>query len=307
MSGERVPPLELWLPRLAQSATDGELPAVLSRADRLDDGAADRHIRIAGHFAGVGAPLPAGALTRELIAHDAGDTPWLAADPAWARPDINGIRLMACGHLQLDMAEAQALAAPLQEWFAEAGMQLLVSTPDRWHLRLPPGTALPGFSTPEQAMGEDLSGHLPQGPEGRRWRVLLNDVQVMLHQHPANRARHSRGLPPVNTLWLWGGGCLPARVQTALRGVVGNDPLLGALAAQAGIPLRARGLEHVRAAGAGWLVDLQDVPPDEIGSRWWPALSPALAGTSLLFHGADGERWLHRPWHRWRVWRRAHR
>lgn len=306
MSRERAPALELWLPRLAHWPAGGGLPAVLSRAERLDDGPADRLARLAGHFAGTGMPLPVAALTREFLAHDAGDAPWLAADPAWARPDINGIRLMACGHLQLDMAEAEALAAPLRDVFAEAGMQLLVSTPDNWHVRLPPGTVLPEFPTPEQAMGEDLSGHLPQGPEGRRWRVLLNDVQVLLHQHPANRARHARGLPPVNTLWLWGGGRLPEQVRTGLRGVVGDDPLLGALAGLAGIPARALGLEQVRAAGAGWLVDLQDVPAAELESRWWPALSPRLADTPLLFSDADGKRWLHRPWHRWRVWRRVH-
>src|SRR3546814_1479129 len=53
-------------------------------------------------------------------------------------------------------------------------MQLEISTPDRWHLRLPPDTPLPDFAAPEQALGEDLAQHLPQGAQGRRWRVHLS-------------------------------------------------------------------------------------------------------------------------------------
>ncbi|MEO8748209.1 MAG: phosphoglycerate mutase [Rhodanobacter sp.] len=307
MTRERGPALELWLPPLAQFAAGGALLNALARADRLDNGTVGYLNRVAETFEGAAASLPVGALTRESIAHDAGNALWLAADPAWAQPDINGIRLMACGHLQLDMTESQALAAPLLELFAEAGMQLLVSTPERWHVRLPPVTVLPEFSTPEQALGEDLSRHLPPGPDGKRWRVLLNDVQVLLHQNPINRGRRSRQQPPVNTLWLWGGGRLPEQVQTRLQAVVTDDLLLGALAERAGIPSRERSLASIRTATAGWLIDLQDVPAAEIESSWWPALLPVLAGTALVCNFAAGERWVHRPWHRWRVWRRGER
>ena len=41
-------------------------------------------------------------------------------------------------------------------------------------------------------------------------RMLLNEVQVLLHQHPLNAARQTRGLPPVNSVWFWGAGRLPA-------------------------------------------------------------------------------------------------
>src|SRR6185312_8364748 len=78
---------------------------------------------------------------------------WLPADPAWVRPDMNGVRLLACGQLQLSMDEAQAFAAMLRPVFDEAGMQLEISTPDRWHLRLPADMPLPDFDAPEQALG----------------------------------------------------------------------------------------------------------------------------------------------------------
>lgn len=307
MTRERAQALELWLPPLAQFSADGPLRRLLSRADRLEHGVAGYLQRVTEQFAGFGPPLPAGALTRESIAHDAADALWLAADPAWARADINGVRLMACGHLQLDMTQAQALAAPLMELFAEADMQLLVSAPEHWHVRLPAGIDLPEFSTPEQAMGEDLSQHVPQDADGRRWRVLLNNAQVLLHQNPVNRTRLAQRLPPVNMLWLWGEGRLPEHVQTSVQAVITEDQVLGALTEQAGIPLLARNGANLALAGPGWLVDLQDLPAAEIDSRWWTALSPLFAGQTLLIRFAGGERWLHRPWHRWRMWRRDHR
>lgn len=295
-------PLEAWLPDLARFASDHPVRGLLRKADRLPDGARGYLGGLAGRFA-IDGGLPAGALTRELMAGDAGDATWLCADPAWVQPDLTGARLLACGQMQLDLAAAQSLAEPLKSVFEEAGMSLEVSSPDHWHLRLPAGTAVPRFAAPEQALGEDLYEHLPQGGEGRRWRLLLNDVQVLLHQHPLNAERRLRGMPPINSLWLWGGGSLPATVATALQGVVGDDVLLRALAWRAGIDARARESASVATATVGWLVDLQDLPVDEIASAWWPSMRAWASTQSVQLSFASGERWLHRPWHRWRFWR----
>ncbi len=304
---ERKQVVQLWLPPLTHFAAVGPLRTLLLRADRLTDGARGFLAGLRDYFPDLGTPLPAGALTREFIAHDAGDALWLAADPAWARPDINGIRLMACGHLRLDMAQAQALAAPLLPLFAEIGMQLEVSTPDHWHVRLPTGTVLPEFSAPEQGMGEDLAQHMPQGPEGKSWRLLLNEVQVALHQNPLNAARHARRMAPVNTLWLWGGGRLPERVHTDLSGVVSDDLVLSALTQRAGLVPQSRTPPNIAQATSGWLLDLQDLPASEVEAQWWPLLSSLLARQPVALNFASGERWLWRPWQRWRMWRRAQR
>ena len=298
-------PLTLWLPASASAAAVLREP--LLRADRLAPGRRGFLAGLADYFPGVDASLPAAALTRAHLAGDVGDAVWLSADPAWVQPDLTGARLLGCGRLQLGMDEALALAEPLHALFDEAGMQLHVSTPDRWHLQLPPGTALPSFAPPEQALGEDLSQHLPPGDEGRRWRVLLNDIQVLLHQHPLNAQRRARGLAPVNSLWLWGGGCLPPTLHSQLGHVVSDDLLLQALAAHAGLTGVARTHASVAAAGAGTLIDLQDLPADEIASHWWPLLETLLQRQPVQLHLASGERFLHRPWHRWRRWRRAAR
>ncbi|EIM04333.1 phosphoglycerate mutase [Rhodanobacter denitrificans] len=299
--------LQLWLPALAHVEPGHPLRAWLPRADRLADGGIGYLGGLGEHFAGVDAGLPAAAITREFLAGDAGGDAWLSADPAWVQPDMNGVRLLACGRMGLGMDEAQMLAAPLRPVFEEAGMQLDISTPDHWHLRLPPDLPLPDFAAPEQALGEDLAQHLPQGAQGRRWRVLLNDVQVLLHQHPLNARRQAHGQSPVNSLWLWGGGHLPSPSTSELAEVVSDDLLLRALAARAGIAQQSRAAETIAGGGTGWLIDLQDLPAQEIASRWWPALLPLLERQSVVLHFASGERWLHKPRHRWRLWRGAGR
>jgi hypothetical protein len=297
--------LHLWLPALPRFAPDHPLRQLLLRADRLADGSTGYLDGLGDHFPGAGSPLPAAALTRDYLSGDAAGHGWLSADPAWVQPDINGVRLLACGQMQLSMADAQALAAPLNPVFGDAGMLLEITAPDRWHLRLARDSPLPAFAAPEQAMGEDLAQHLPQGPQGKRWRMLLNEVQILLHQHPLNAQRRAQGQSPVNSVWLWGGGVLPGPLRSEWSGVISDDVLLRALAARARTPHQSRTAEAVAAAGKGWLIDLQDLPASDIASQWWPALQSLLTRQSVMLHFASGERWQRKPWRRWRFWRGA--
>ena len=298
-------PLHLWLPSLARFAAKHPLRRMLARADQASSGPV-------GYLAGLSAwfdapqPFPAGALTRELAAGDAGDAVWMCADPAWVEPDLNGARLLACGNIGLSEDDAEALAEPLASLLQEQGIVLALTSPDRWHFRLPPGMAVPTFPAPEQALGENLLQHLPQGPEGRFWRVLQNELQVSLHQHPLNARRRAAGRPPINSLWLWGPGTLPSRVDTSLEGVLSDDPLLRALASKAGVA------QHVRPpAGvaldlpAGWLLDLQDLAAEAVDA-WWPQVDTLARRHPVRLLFASGECVEHRPWHRWRFWRGGH-
>ena len=294
-------PLRLWLPALDRFATDGPLRQALARADRMEPGLRGYLDNLAQLFQ-TDAALPAAALTRNLLLGDAGSDLWLAADPCWLQPDMNGARLLACGQMGLDTAAAEALAETLRPVFAQAGFELLISSPDSWHLRLPPGTVLPAFAAPEQALGEQVLQHLPEGAAGKIWRVLLNEIQVLLHQHPLNAQRQSQGQPPINSVWLWGGGVL-GEVTTSLRGVVGDELLLRALGKRAGVVALPGSTESIEKAGAEWLVDWQDRSVE-----WIDKSSPATAllrEQVVLVQAASGERWLHRPWHRWRRWRKA--
>ena len=49
---------------------------------------------------------------------------------------------------------------------------------------------------------------LPQGADALLVHGWVNEIQMLLHEHPINAAREARGALAVNSLWLWGAGRL---------------------------------------------------------------------------------------------------
>ncbi|MCC8363302.1 phosphoglycerate mutase [Lysobacter sp. A6] len=276
----------------------------LGRADRTEGDAGER-AQLLRHFDLLPRGWPVAAITRAFDANDAPLSAWLRADPAFVRPDINGARLLACGDaLRLDQAEADAFVSVLRPLFGDSGMPIDAPRPARWYLRLPREAKLPSMASPEEALGADLFDHLPEGPEGRRWRALLSEAQVALHQHPLNAQRAAAGKPPVNSLWFWGGGVLPDHVTTPHASVRSNEITLRALASIAdagGVDLPAR------FDGAG-LFDLRSLRDLRALDAEWvePALSSLKSGTlsSLAIDCEDGAQFTFLRSQRWRFWRK---
>jgi hypothetical protein len=166
---------------------------------------------------------------------------------------------------------------------------------------LPRDTPIPDFAPPSEALGADVFAFLPAGHDGRRWRALANEAQVVLHNHPRNAERVDAGLPPVNSLWFWGGGVLPAAVRSAVHAVASEEFELGALASVAGARREAGGQGSV-------LLDLRH-------ERDWPRVQPRILAegvaqlgvryADLLLDFADGARFVRARGHDWRFWRRA--
>lgn len=251
---------------------------------------------------------PVAAVTRQRDAGDATGNAWLRADPAHIRPDINGARLLAYGAaLALTPQESAELLRPLRPLFGDAGFPIDAPTPSRWYLRLPREAKLPAFASPDEALGADLFEHLPEGPEGRRWRALLSEAQVVLHNHPVNAQRASVGKPAVNSLWFWGAGVLPDHVTSPYTVVLSDDEAVQAFASLArasALPLPA----SWGTAGGDRLFDLRHVRDlARLQSDW---IAPALQDVrgreihSLTLHFADGARRVFRAGQRWRFWRR---
>jgi hypothetical protein len=282
-------------------------------------------VALAEHFRWPHGPLPAAALIRQSVAGDAGGALWLSADPAWVQPELNGARLLACGNLGLGVEDSKSLVEALAETFEAEGMNLLVGDAQHWQLRLPSYVEVPSFPEPEEALGADLFEQLPKGEEGRRWRALINEAQVVLHNHPVNRTRAAQGLPPVNSVWLWGPGALPDWVECGLSRIYSDDLLAWALAHRANVDVQSRTMfaAPVGAASAAKgardnpaiaaeaaptysLLDLQDIQPTIFERDWWPAIEAHLAaGTEIRLAFADGVRMVLRKRHRLRFWRKA--
>ena len=250
---------------------------------------------------------PVAAATRQRDAGDAGTSLWLRADPVHVRPDINGVRLLSHGDaLLLEQDEAGLFLDALRPLLADEGMEIDAPVPGRWYLRLPPDVELPPMAPVEEALGEDLFDHLPAGPAGRRWRALLTEAQVALHNHPHNTARTAAGLAPVNSLWFWGGGSLPSGVALEHPRVLSDDDGLRAMALLAGASAEA--LPPAWPGGAASLVDLRHARDLAVLERDW--FAPLLSGMGQTGPGrirvafADGLELDLRRRHALRLWRR---
>jgi hypothetical protein len=305
--------LSLLLPELAQLKTPmpAAVPAAwLARGDRLPDAAPGRDAALRECFEFTGTSIPSAALTRSLDAADAAGSLWLRADPAWVMADAVTLRLLACGNMDLSASDSDQLARALKPLFGDAGFLLEPATPSRWYLRCPAGAQLPAFSPPRAALGDDIAHHLPEGESARRWRHLLNEAQVILHNHPVNAERTRRGAAPVNSLWFWGAGQLPDWVRTTFSVAMSNDDIVLALARLAGIPVVGTLADALDGAtgDSRIMVDL-DCPVSIITPEgaWAESTQKALADrivTQVELKFASGERYRYRRGHLWRFWRR---
>lgn len=272
--------------RFAGQPLSSGIAARLGRADRSATEAGER-AQLERYFTVEPKGWPMAAIQRQYDAGDAGDHAWLRADPAHVRADMTGARLMAWGNLGIDDESARRFLTALRPIFEEAGLEMSATAPDGWFLRLPSGTSLPAFALPEQALGADLFEHLPPGESGRRWRTLMSECQVILHNHPANDQRVARGQLPVNSVWFWGGGVLPESITTQVGSVDSADPELQAFFARC-----------TPAATGSILRDLRHV-------RDWSQVEEQLAPIAdVTLDFADGARWLLQPMQGWRFWRR---
>ncbi|NJD25329.1 MAG: hypothetical protein FIB06_07965 [Betaproteobacteria bacterium] len=265
---------ELVWPEPADAFTLGKLPLpglewLLARAVAERAPARPYEAALAGTFGVAGALGALRLLGEGEEAARSGH--WLCADPVHLRFHHERIILADAGAFDLDRAEADALAAALNAEFADVGT-FHVGDARRWYLRLHDAVDHP--VPPLSAVaGRRVDGALSALPLAR-W---LNEVQMFLHGQPANVERAAAGQPAVNSLWLWGGGTLPAPAST-FTSVFGGGPLAAGLA-------RASGMAH--AAAPDSLAEL----PATAGERPLVVLDALLP--RVIYEDGDGWRTAH--------------
>lgn len=320
----------VWLPPwavLRQYFVDSaRLQRLARKADQLQVADGDE-TRLAWSFDVWPRGLPVAALTRQLDAGDARGYTWLRIDPGCVRPAMASARLVACGDLGLSSVECEALLKPLKPLFGDEGFPISAPVPSRWYLCLPVDTHLPTFAAPSAVLNDDLFAHLPDGAAGQRWRRLLNEAQIILHNHPVNAARTRAGKLPANTVWFWGAGRLPEQVRSAHTMVFSDDAVVAGLCALAGITCRpgllpsagSAGVQQTGGEGAlerlelaearGALLDLRRLPDLALlDAGWLQGLIDAVARRAmdaLVLDFGDGLLLRWRAVHRWRFWRRG--
>src|SRR5882672_10271255 len=224
----RLPSLELLLARgRARSGESRPLERWLAEAFGLED-----------------EPIAAGALTALAGNRDPGEERWVRADPVHLRLMRDRLILVPAAAFGLSREEAEALCETLNEHFA-GRLDILPVQPQRWSARLQMELEV-SASSPFDMAGRELQRPLAGD-------ALLNEAQMVLHEHPVNEAREARGEPAVNSLWLWGAGRVPPKTQSRWQSVAADDPLAVGLARLAGARQRGR-----PASAAAWLERLPE-------------------------------------------------
>ncbi|WP_291994282.1 hypothetical protein [Candidatus Accumulibacter sp. ACC003] len=212
------------------------LEATLCDAFGLSEGAAYAPFRLLGESA---AQAPA-------------DARWLCADPVHLRLHQERLILADGGSLAIALDEAQAIAGELNRQFADVGT-FHVATADRWYLQLAADFDVGDLSHFDVlplslVTGRRVGRQLPETPQARALRQLLNEVQMVLHGQAANEQREESGRPTINSLWLWGAGVLPAARASDFSSVWSEQPLARGLGRAFAVPVQAP-----PASAAEWL------------------------------------------------------
>lgn len=108
--------------------------------------------------------------------------------------------------LKLTMDETETLVTLLNQHFSQDGLRFVASNSGEFLYMHVNGDVDVASHLLSEVMGRDVSKYMPSGDHGMRFQSLLNEAQMLLHEHPLNQARAQKGLLALNSLWLSGGG-----------------------------------------------------------------------------------------------------
>ncbi len=189
-----------------------------------------------------GAPIAACS----ALADTASQVHW-RLDPVTLHIGRDHLVLTDPARLALGADDARALAASIAGLFQDEGLTLVAAHPSRWYLQETEPSRGLRLKTRSMlaALGRSIDGWQPTGDDARRWRRIVNEVQMSWFRHPVNERRESEGLMPVNSLWIEG----PCP-DTSAKGPGARIGAQSALQSAAAGRIAARRSTVVSAAGA---------------------------------------------------------
>jgi hypothetical protein len=218
----------------ARQVLEPDLPAVqwlASRGRRDASSPTDWRAWLLSRFGPGPAALascPAGPAVRALASGRLDEGFWACAQPVHLLTALDHVRLAPLADLGRAPEEARALADSINASLAGSGYSLQPVESAISALACPTEIHCDTVD-PSRVEGRDIRDWLPAGRDGLQVRKLMNELQMLLHEHPVNVRRAERGLLPANALWLWGFGRAQERVGTALPALCTDDAWLRGL------------------------------------------------------------------------------
>jgi hypothetical protein len=172
--------------------------------------------------------FPAGPCARRAANDGDAAGHWAVAQPVHLAAAIDHLRLVPLHELAITEEEATALHATIRGHLAGTGFDFECDAPERWALRCRDAIESSTFE-PMQVVGQNVRDFMPAGRDGPAIRSLMNEIQMLLHEHPVNERRARERRPTINSLWLWGFGAAPPVARQVLPPLASDDPWLDGL------------------------------------------------------------------------------
>lgn len=183
---------------------------------------------------------PIAAISAAVDGLDVGDAYWLRADPVHLVLQRDCFSLGESIPLPVIREHADSMIASLNQHFNQDGLVFMIGNSGAWYLYAAQSPQLK-TTLPSVAAGKNIHQFMPQGLESSKWLAVLNEVQMLLFEHPANQSREAAGIVAVNSVWFSGGGVMPQTkaLQNDTSVLVANSAFYQGLATWAGLPLLA--------------------------------------------------------------------
>ena len=207
------------------------LETLLGRGRRVRTSGSSLERWLAGRYH-LADELPLAPFSLRGDGGEPGADSWMRADPVHLRLHGDRLILADASRLAVTPDEAREFVAALNSHFASEGISFVAPRPQRWYVRTASEARLHTTPTAEAA-GRSIEALLPRGDDSARWRRVINEAQMLLHQHPRNEAREQEGRPTVNSIWIWGAG-RACRVAPACDVLWADDAIAAGLAAASG-------------------------------------------------------------------------
>jgi hypothetical protein len=174
-------------------------------------------------------PVAPITLQQEKEYIERGEGYWLRVDPVHLRIENNHILLGDSHIFNISLKEAISFTNSINELISDDGFTLLPLHSDRWYLHC---NSAPNLHTSllSEVVGNNINNLLPLGNDRSIWNSKINEIQMLLYEHPLNQMRESRGELVVNSVWIWGGGVMPQKIYAPYTKVWSNHVFAQGLA-----------------------------------------------------------------------------
>jgi hypothetical protein len=160
---------------------------------------------------------------------------WLCVSPVFLETGIERVILHDLTSQHLLPNEADGLVESFNQHFSEEGLILEAGSACLWFMRLPDHLDIQTH-TLYSVRGQSIYHLLPAGKNSGYWHALMNEVQMLFHQHPVNVGREREGRMPINGIWLWGEACMSGKAETNSDCVLTDEPIALGMAVSEGAP-----------------------------------------------------------------------